>query len=136
MSLLSPSLLDAPYRLCTSLNTMKPAYPTKKDCVPIDDDLDSTCNTDLDSLFDSSDDEADSASDTDSESPLEEVSNNTEDDDDDLFDDEVRYPPEYYIAASANLDVSRLRQERYSPKTQARLDVVKEHHDRYVPHGD
>ena len=106
-----------------------------EDGLPTDDDFDSTSDSDLDSLFDSSD-EADTASDTDSESPLEEVGNNTDDDDDDLFDGEVRHPPEYYIAASANLDVGRLRQKRYSPKTQARLDVVKEHHDQYVPHRD
>jgi hypothetical protein len=95
-----------------------------KECLPIDDEFDSTSDSDLDSIFDSSDDEADTASDTDLE-----VGNNTDDDDDDLFDGEVRHPPEYYIAASANLDVGRLRQKRYSPKTQGRLDWVKEHHD-------
>ena len=100
--------------------------------VVIDDESDSTTDSDLDSLFDGSDDEADAASDTDLESLLEEVDSNT-DDDDDLFDDEVRYPPEYYLAASANLDVGRLRQKRYSPKTQDRLDWVKDHHERYEP---
>lgn len=102
----------------------------------MDDGFDSTSDCDLESLFDSSDDEADTADDTDSESPLEEVSNNTDDDDDDLFDDEVRHPPEYYIAKSDNLDAGRLRQKRYGPKTQERLDWVKEHHEQYVAHGD
>ena len=96
----------------------------------IDDDSDSTSNSDADSLFDRSDNEV--TSDTDSESLLE-VDNNTDNDDDDLFDGEVRHPPEYYLAASANLDVGRLRQKRYSPKTQGRLDWVKDHHDQYVP---
>ncbi|RDL37301.1 uncharacterized protein BP5553_04734 [Venustampulla echinocandica] len=62
-----------------------------EDCPPIDDDFDST--SDPDSLFDSSDDEADTASDADSETPLEEVGNDT-DDDDSLFEGEVRQPPE------------------------------------------
>jgi hypothetical protein len=104
-----------------------------EDYLPIDDESDSTSDSDTDSLFDGIDDEADTASDTD----LEEVDSNTDDDDDDdLFDDEVRHPPEYYIAASANLDVGRLRQKRYSPKTQGRLDWVKDHHDQYSPNLD
>lgn len=107
--------------------------PLNDDFVHIDGDFDSTSDSDTDSLFDHSDSEA---SDTDLESLLEEVNNNTDDDDDDLFDGEVRHPPEYYIAKSDNLDVKRLRQKRYSPKTQERLDWVKEHHDRYMPHGD
>jgi hypothetical protein len=107
-----------------------------EDYPPIDDESDSTSDSDTDSLFDSSDDEADTASDTDLDSPLEEVNSNTDDDDDDLFDDEVRHPPEYYLAASANLDVGRLRQKRYSPKTQGRLDWVKDHHDQYEPNVD
>jgi hypothetical protein len=106
-----------------------------KDYLPIDDESDSTSGSDTDGLFDNSDNEADTASDTDLDSPLEEVNSNT-DDDDDLFDDEVRYPPEYYLAASANLDVGRLRQKRYSPKTQGRLDWVKDHHDQYEPNVD
>ncbi|KAM0124767.1 hypothetical protein ACHAO1_010922 [Botrytis cinerea] len=65
--------------------------------------------------------------------PLKEVGDNTDDDDDDdddLFEGEVRrHPPEYYLAAAASLDVGRLRQKRYSPKTQIQLDTVKEHFD-------
>ena len=106
-----------------------------EDYLPIDDESDSTSDSDTDGLFDNSDNEADTASDTDLDSPLEEVNSNT-DDDDDLFDDEVRHPPEYYLAASANLDVGRLRQKRYSPKTQGRLDWVKDHHDQYEPNVD
>jgi hypothetical protein len=87
--------------------------------------------TDTKSLFDSSDDKADTASDTDLESLLEEVDNNTDDDDDDddLFDNEVRHSPEYYIAVSANLDIGRLRQKHFSPKTQRHLDWIKDHYD-------
>jgi hypothetical protein len=97
-----------------------------EDYLHIDDDSDSTSDSGADSLFDHSDNET---SDTDSESLLEEVNNNTDNDDDDLFDGEVRYPPEYYLATSSNLDVGRLRQKRYSSKTQGRLDWVKDHHD-------
>jgi hypothetical protein len=86
-----------------------------EDYLPIDDS-DSTSDPNMESLFDNSDNEADSASDTDLDSLPEEANSNT-DDDDDLFDDEVRHPPKYYLAASANLDVGRLRQKRYSPKT-------------------
>jgi hypothetical protein len=96
--------------------------PHNEDSLPVDDESDSASDFDTDSLFDDSDDEADTASDTDLENPLEEVNNNTDDDDDDLFDDEVRHPPEYYLTTEANLDVGRLRQKRYSPKTQKRLD--------------
>ncbi|KAF4625152.1 hypothetical protein G7Y89_g13019 [Cudoniella acicularis] len=101
-----------------------------EDYLHTNDGSDSTSESDTDSLFNSSGDEADTTSDTDIDSPLEEVNNNT-DDDDDLFDDEVRHPPEYYIAASANLDVGRLRQKRYRRKTRERFDWVKDHHDQY-----
>ena len=106
-----------------------------KDYLPIDDESDSTSDSETDSLFDSSENEVGTTSDTDLESLLEELDSNT-DDEDDLFDDEVRHPPEYYIAAEANLDVGRLRQKRYSPKTQSRLDWVKDHHDQYEPNPD
>jgi hypothetical protein len=92
--------------------------------VPTLDD-ESTADSDTDSLFD---DEVDSRTDTDLDSVLAEEDS---DDDDDVFDDEVRYPPEHYRAKAANLDVQRLRQKRYSPKTQAQLDRVKEHYDQY-----
>jgi hypothetical protein len=98
-----------------------------EDYLSIDDESDSTSDSDTNNLFDNSDNEADTTSDTDLDSALEIDSNI--DDDDDLFNDEVRHPPEYYLPAAANLDVGRLRQKRYSPKTQSRLDWVKDHHD-------
>jgi hypothetical protein len=39
-----------------------------------------------------------------------------------LSEDEEQRPPEYYLAESENLDVQRLRQRQYSPKTQDQLD--------------
>jgi hypothetical protein len=60
--------------------------------------------------------------------------NNDLDDDFDDSDDgdwlqngEEESPPEHYLAKEANLDPSTLRQRRYSPKTQERLDYVREH---------
>ena len=61
------------------------------------------------------------ASDTDIDQSLKEVDDNANDDND-LFDGKIQQPPEYYLAAAANLDVGRLRQKRYSPKTQSCLD--------------
>lgn len=92
-----------------------------EDYLLIDDESDSTSNSNTDSLFNSSDNKADTASDTNLDSPLKEVNSNTNNDDD-LFDNEVQHLLEYYFAASANLDVERLWQKRYSPKTQSRLD--------------
>jgi hypothetical protein len=107
----------------------------EEDYLRIDDDSDSTSDSDTDSLFDDNDDETDTASETDLHSSPEQADSNT-DVDDDLLEGEVRHPPEYYLAAAANLDVGRLRQKRYSPKTQERLDWVKDHHDQYGPNLD
>jgi hypothetical protein len=73
----------------------------------MNDETDSTTDDGTDSLFEESDDSTD--------------------DEEWLFDDEERHPPEHYLNAAANLDVARLRQKRYSPRTQERLDWVKEH---------
>jgi hypothetical protein len=100
--------------------------PRAKNCedVPTLDD-ESTSDSDTDSVFD---DEAGAGTDTDMDSLVAEEDSDV---DDDLFDDEVRHPPEHYRANAAILDVQRLRQKRYSPKTQAQLDRVKEHHKQY-----
>jgi hypothetical protein len=68
----------------------------------------------------SDDDETDITSNPDTDSPSE-IDDDT-DDDASLFDDEARHPPEHYLTEAANLDVQRLRQQRYDPKTQDRLD--------------
>lgn len=71
-------------------------------------------------------DEADSTSNDGTDSPFDESDDST-DDDEWLFDDEERHPPEHYLSEAATLDVTRLRQRRYSPRTQGRLDWVREH---------
>lgn len=69
---------------------------------------------------------------TDSELEIE-----SEDSDDDAmfndFDiDEGQLPPEHYLAEAEALNVSRLRQKRYSDKTQDKLDETVEYWNRYV----
>ncbi|EFW18029.1 hypothetical protein D8B26_004671 [Coccidioides posadasii str. Silveira] len=40
---------------------------------------------------------------------------------------EEEHPPEHYLEEEANLDPSRLRRRRYSPRAREKLDWVKEH---------
>jgi hypothetical protein len=97
-----------------------------EDLPSTDDETDSTTDTDTDNLFDGSDDdETDITSGADTDS-LSEIDDDT-DDDASLYDDEVRHPPEHYLTEAANLNVQQLRQQRYDPKTQVRLDWVKDH---------
>jgi hypothetical protein len=95
-----------------------------KDYLSADDESDSTTDNESDSLFDESDDDI---SDTDNSEILSNESDSNTDDKVYLSDDEGPQPPEYYLAEAASLDVKRLRQRRYSPKTQERLDWVKDH---------
>jgi hypothetical protein len=85
-----------------------------------------TSDSDTNSLFDN---EADARTDTNLDSVL--AKEDSDNDDDDVFDDKVRHPLEHYRAKAANLDVQRLRQKRYSPKTQAQLNRGKEHYNQY-----
>jgi hypothetical protein len=95
-----------------------------KDFLPTDDESDSTTDDDTESLFDESDD---NTGDTDDTEILSNESGSDTDDEACLSDDEGPHPPEYYLAEAASLDVKRLRQRRYSLKTQERLDWVKDH---------
>jgi hypothetical protein len=96
----------------------------------VDNESDGTTDEDTESLFDESADESadetDITTDDDTDSLLGDSDDNT-DDEESLFDDEERHPPEYYLNGAANLDVKRLRQKRYRPRTQSRLDWVKGH---------
>lgn len=86
-----------------------------------DKEIDIITNDDNDSFLDESGDETDITTDY----GVESLSKNCDDDIDDdasLFDDEERHPLEYYLDGAANLDVERLRQERYRPNTKSRLD--------------
>ena len=98
--------------------------PRDDDLLLTDDESDSTTDDETESLFNESDDDLDDTDDT-------EIQSNESDSDTDveacLSDDEGPRPPEHYLAEAASLDVKRLRQRRYSPKTQERLDWVKDH---------
>ncbi|OAT08575.1 hypothetical protein BDBG_17071 [Blastomyces gilchristii SLH14081] len=48
-----------------------------------------------------------------------------------LEDEEEQLSPEYYLQEAESLDVSQLRQKRYSPKTQERLDEAQDFWDRW-----
>ncbi len=92
-----------------------------------DDETDGTTDDELESLFDESDESDESDDDTNDTDILTNESDGDTDSDAWLSDDEDQRPPEYYLAEASNLDVKRLRQRRYSPKTQERLDWVKGH---------
>ena len=86
-----------------------------EDFLSTDDETDD----EIDSLFDESDDGTDDTND------IEILSDENDGDTDGeawLSDDEEQHPLEYYLAKALNLDVKRLRQRRYSPKIQERLD--------------
>jgi hypothetical protein len=77
----------------------------------------SDASSDVSAIFSDGGPESESNSDIELES---ENSN-----DDDSSDDEGQLPPEHYLAGAKNLDVSQLRQKRYSDGTQGRLDEVR-----------
>ncbi|EDN05363.1 conserved hypothetical protein [Histoplasma mississippiense (nom. inval.)] len=43
-------------------------------------------------------------------------------------------PPEHYLALAESLDITQLRQKRYSPKTQEKLDETRDYWERYCRH--
>lgn len=47
-----------------------------------------------------------------------------------LDDEEEQLPPEHYLQEAECLDVSLLRQKRYSPGTQEKLDETREYWDK------
>ncbi|KAN0079505.1 hypothetical protein V8E54_004719 [Elaphomyces granulatus] len=51
-------------------------------------------------------------------------SDSDSDDEECLFEDEMQHPPEYYLAEAENLDVSQLRQQKYSPKTRGHQTIL------------
>ena len=85
--------------------------------LPVDAIADSTTD-DTDSVFDESGIR---------DSVFDESDPNTEDDTSLSDDDCALPPPKHYLEMGENLNVGRLRQDRYSPDTQKQLDRVKEH---------
>lgn len=68
--------------------------------------------------------------DTSGESELESESDDESEDELTLEDEEEQLSPEHYLREAESLDVSKLRQKRYSPKTQERLDETQDFWDR------
>jgi hypothetical protein len=98
-----------------------PCPQNGEDLLLSDDETGSTTNPDTDGLFDYSDNKTDATSDTDTASLLAEIDSDTNDDAL-LFEDEVQHSPKHYLTAAAKLNVQRLQQRRYNPKTQKQLD--------------
>lgn len=81
----------------------------------------SDATSDLTEIFSDNGSDSDSSSDPELNS---EVSDEDEPDDN-AFDDEGQLPPEHYLAQAESLDVTQLRQKRYSDGTQERLDETR-----------
>ncbi|KAL4801337.1 hypothetical protein BDV18DRAFT_167573 [Aspergillus unguis] len=79
---------------------------------------------------------SDNGPDNDSDTDLEDSEESDDDDeqDEESFNDEGELPPEHYLAEAENLDVSQLRQKRYSDTTQEKLDETRVYWDRYCRH--
>jgi hypothetical protein len=92
-----------------------------------DDESDSDARSVLSQIF--SDNGSDDESATEVESDEEESDDESDSDDDDLH-DEGQLPAEAYLAIAENLNVSQLRQKRYSPDTQGKLDETREYWDK------
>jgi hypothetical protein len=71
----------------------------------------------------------DSATDLDPDSDSEDLDDESDSEDDEAV-DEGQLSPEEYLAKAEQLDVSQLRQKRYSPTTQEKLDDTGEYWNR------
>ena len=93
----------------------------------LDDESDSDASSVPSQIF--SDKGSDDESASELESDEEESDDESDSDDDDLH-DEGQQSAEAYLAIAENLNVSQLRQKRYSPNTQDKLDETREYWDR------
>ncbi|EEA23683.1 hypothetical protein TMatcc_006763 [Talaromyces marneffei ATCC 18224] len=92
---------------------------------------DSDASSVLSQVF--SDNGSDDESASDLESDEDESDDESDSDDDDLH-DEGQLSAEEYLAIAENLDVSQLRQKRYSPNTQDKLDETRGYWNRFCRH--
>lgn len=95
--------------------------PQQNEDLYADIDTDST-DDDSDSIFDANDLEHRVSNESDPDTEGEDFF--SEDDNDVL-------PPEHYLAIGDNLDVARLRQEQFDPKTKDQVRRVKDHCNEY-----
>ena len=96
---------------------------------PIGSDDDSGTSTDVPDVFsyNATSKSSDSTSEPDSINNSDDNSSNDSILD---FEEERELPAEYYLPEAEYLDVSRLQQKRYSPRTQDKLDETQEYWDR------
>lgn len=96
---------------------------------PINSDDDSGTSSDVPDVFSDGavDDSSESASELDSSGDNSDDSN-----DDSILDEEEEQELSalHYLQEAESLDVSQLRQKRYSPKTQSRLNDTRDYWDR------
>ncbi|KAJ5111736.1 hypothetical protein NUU61_001366 [Penicillium alfredii] len=95
----------------------------------------SDASTDLPDIF-SNDASEDDSSSSDPDLGVDIESDDESDDDSILGDEEEQPTPEYYLQEAENLDVSQLRQQRYSPRTQNKLDETRDYWDRFCQGGN
>jgi Ran GTPase-activating protein (RanGAP) involved in mRNA processing and transport len=96
-------------------------------------DNESDASTDLPEIFSNGASDTDSSttpSDSDSSSDSESESEDESEDDLALEVEETQLPPEHYLQEAECLDVSQLRQKRYSPRTQDKLDETRDYWNR------
>ncbi|KAJ5640364.1 uncharacterized protein N7484_008226 [Penicillium longicatenatum] len=98
--------------------------------VQSEDQTPSCVSSDASSIF------SDNESESESNSDLETESDDSDDEDspDDFDTDKGQLPPEHYLAEAEGLDVSRLRQKRYSDKTEEQLNDTSAYWNRYCEH--
>ena len=91
---------------------------------PVLSDDESDASSDFPEIF------SNEASGTDSSTSSDSDSSSESEDDLALEDEEKQLPPEHYLQEAECLDVSLLRQKRYSPRTQEKLDETREYWDK------
>jgi hypothetical protein len=90
------------------------------------------CESDISSVGSEIFSENESDNDCSSDLELNSEESNEDDKQDEFFDDEGQLTPEHYLAETENLDVSQLRQKRYSDTTKNRLDKTRVYWDRLI----
>ncbi|OQD78924.1 hypothetical protein PENANT_c071G10263 [Penicillium antarcticum] len=106
-------------------------------CSSLSDD-EGDASSDSPEIFSNEASETDSSTtpgDSDSSSESESENESESEDDLALEDEEKQLPPEHYLQEAECLDVSLLRQKRYSPRTQEKLDETREYWDKFCKGG-
>ena len=99
---------------------------------PVLSDDESDASSDFPEIFSNEASGTDSSTPNDSDSSSKSESEDESESEDDLAleDEDKQLPPEHYLQEAECLDVSLLRQKRYSPRTQEKLDETREYWDK------